>query len=381
MSVRKRVWRTRDGEQHETWVADYHANGKRHLKTFARRKDAEAFHDQTRTAVRQGTHTPESTSITVAQACADWLVFVAGEGRERSTLQQYRQHVDLHIVPRLGREKLAKLTTPRIERFRDDLLDKDSKDKLSRAMARKVLTSLKSILKDAKRRGNVAQNAALDVKITATRREHKLEVGRDIPSREEIKGLVDHVNGRRRPLVLTAIFAGLRLSELRGLRWEDVDLKRGELHVRQRADRWGRVGLPKSAKGRRTIPIGPFLLNTLKEWKLACPPSEFGLVFPTSTGRVEHQSNLMRDLANLMIAAGLKDKVGRPKYSWHSLRHFYASWCINRKADGGLELPARVVQDRLGHSSIMMTLDRYGHMFPRGDDGAELAAAERVLLG
>jgi integrase len=65
----------------------------------------------------------------------------------------------------------------------------------------------------------------------------------------------------------------------------------------------------------------------------------------------------------------------------HSLRHFFASWCINRKADGGLELPAKVVQERLGHSSIVMTMDGYGHLFPRGDDSAELAAAEKVLLG
>src|SRR6185437_11081726 len=63
----------------------------------------------------------------------------------------------------------------------------------------------------------------------------------------------------------------------------------------------------------------------------------------------------------------------------HALRHFYASWCINRKADGGLELPAKVVQHRLGHSSITVTLDTYGHLFPRGDDGAELAATERAL--
>jgi integrase len=65
----------------------------------------------------------------------------------------------------------------------------------------------------------------------------------------------------------------------------------------------------------------------------------------------------------------------------HALRHFYASWCINRKVDGGLELPAKVVQERLGHSSITVTLDTYGHLFPRGDDQAELAAAEKALLG
>jgi integrase len=65
----------------------------------------------------------------------------------------------------------------------------------------------------------------------------------------------------------------------------------------------------------------------------------------------------------------------------HSLRHFYASWCINRRVDGGLELPLKVVQARLGHATITLTADRYGHLFPHGDDGAELAAAELAFLG
>jgi integrase len=97
-----------------------------------------------------------------------------------------------------------------------------------------------------------------------------------------------------------------------------------------------------------------------------------------------------RGLVPAQIAAGVSFEiagahgkpVARAKYpGLHSLRHFFASWCINRKVDGGLELPAKVVQERLGHSTIAMTLDVYGHLFPREDDGEELAAAERALLG
>ena len=58
------------------------------------------------------------------------------------------------------------------------------------------------------------------------------------------------------------------------------------------------------------------------------------------------------------------------------MRHFFASWCINRKVDGGLELPLKVVSERLGHSNIAITADLYGHLFPRGDDSKELEAAE-----
>lgn len=79
-----------------------------------------------------------------------------------------------------------------------------------------------------------------------------------------------------------------------------------------------------------------------------------------------------------MVAAGVTDSKGRPKYALHAFRHFFASWCINPKERGGRELPAKVVQQLLGHSSIVMTLDRYGHLFPRGDDRSELAASARA---
>ena len=86
------------------------------------------------------------------------------------------------------------------------------------------------------------------------------------------------------------------------------------------------------------------------------------------------------------VTANAKGENGEPtkvaKFTGlHALRHFYASWCINRRVDGGLELPAKVVQQRLGHSTIAMTTDTYGHLFDRGDDGTELAEAERNLIG
>jgi len=249
-------------------------------------------------------------------------------------------------------------------------------------MARKVLITLKAILRDAMRRGTVAQNVATSVRIDSNKRHQpKLEVGRDIPTPDEIRRIVQAATDRWRPLLVVAAFTGLRASELRGLHWDDVNLKRGELRVRQRADCYLAIGKPKSRAGERTIPLGPFVINTLRAWKLACPRSERELVFPTNSGRISHHKSIIRSaLIPAQLAASVVTVNGRAKYpGLHALRHFYASWCINRKVDGGLELPAKVVQARLGHSSIVMTLDTYGHLFPRGDDGAELAAAERAL--
>src|SRR5262245_16880528 len=230
MSVRKRKWVVGStGEEKEAWIVDYtDQQGDRHIETFARKKDAEARHDAVRGDVRQGIHTARSKSITVAEAAEDWIAYVKLEGREQSTVAQYRQHVDLHINPRIGRKKLTELTTPSVNAFRDDLLAK-----LSRPLARKVLTSLKSLLRDAQRRGNVSQNVAADVKIKATKRgKRKLKVGVDIPTPEEIKQILQGAPDKWRQLLLVLTFTGLRASEARGLRWQDVDFKRSELHVR-----------------------------------------------------------------------------------------------------------------------------------------------------
>jgi integrase len=379
VAVRKRIWTTKNGRR-ESWVLDYYdQHGDRHTETYARKRDAEARQAAVQVDIRAGIHTATSKSITLAEAAADWIAGVELERRERSTIAQYRQHADLHILPRLGYERLSALTAPRITLFRDELLAA-----VSRPLARKVLTSLKSILSDAQKRGNVAQNVSLAVSIGPDKRgKGKLKVDVDIPTPDEIKRIFAAATGRARPIIITATFTGIRGSELRGLRWIDVDLKRGELHVRQRADRYNVIGTPKSEAGERVVPIGPLVTNTLREWKLACPRSKLGLVFPTGRGNIIRHENLIRQIwMPAQIAAGVVTKTGNAaKYSGlHALRHFYASWCINRRADGGLELPLKVVQERLGHASVNLTADVYGHLFPRGDDGAELAAAERLFL-
>ena len=377
MSVRKREWRTAAGELRSSWIVAYSdQSGARRIATCASKREADAYESAVKVQVRAGVHSAPSTSPTVAEAAQDWLTFIEGEGREQTTRKQYEEHVRLHILPRVGRERLAQLTTPKVNEFRDSLL----RD-LSRPLSKKVLVSLKAILKDAQRRGSVGQNVASSVSIVIPSRDRrKLMIGVDIPGADEIRRLLSH-SGVLRPVLAVATFTGLRSSELRGLTWTNVDLKGGMLHVRERADRFNIIGRPKSAAGERAVPIGPMVVNTLKEWKLACPRGSRDLVFPNARGEVMPYQTLRWRFDAAQVAAGLSPSIEQPKYGWHSLRHFYASWCINRRADGGLELPLKTVQDRLGHNSIAMTGDIYGHLFPNRDDGAELASAERALFG
>lgn len=385
MSVRKRKWKTAKGIEKEAWVVDYvDGEGKRHLKTFEKKKDADAWEDSTKVDVRKGVHVADSATVTVKEAAELWIKSGEDAGLERSTLAQYRQHIDHHIAPLIGATKLSKLTVPAVRTFQDKLRDKG----LSAAMLRKVTVSLGSLLADAQERGLVGSNPVRDMasrrKTTNgdRRQKRRLQVGTDIPTPAEIRGILENAPGQWRPLIITAVFTGMRSSELRGLRWADVDLERRAIHVRQRADRYRQIGMPKSDAGQRTIPVPPMVVNTLKEWRLPCPASELDLVFPTSAGAVRHHHHIVQlGFAPAQKAAGITNENGGPKYTGlHALRHFYASWLINRREDGGLGLPPKVVQERLGHSSITMTMDVYGHLFPRGDDGDELAAAEQALM-
>jgi integrase len=387
MSVRKREWVSPLGKAREAWVVDYvDGSGKRRNKNFKRKRDADAYVNRVSVEVRASTHTPDSVSPTIAEAGRLWLQTSENAGLERATLNSYREHLNLHIAPLVGDTKLSQLTVPMVRAFEDKLrVDRSS------AMVRKVVGSLSMILSDAHERGLVAQNVVRGLRSKRSRgreqradrrQKGKLKVRVDIPTPAEIRTLIPHLEGRWKPLFLTAIFTGLRASELRGLRWADVDLKRGELHVRQRADRYGRIGALKSESAERAVPLQPMLLSVLREWRLACPKGALDLVFPNGAGRPEGPTNVLhRGLHPAMIAAGLVTATGEAKYTgMHALRHFFASWCINRRVDGGLELPLKVVQARMGHSTIAMTADVYGHLFPRGDDSAELAAAEKFLV-
>ena len=392
MSVRKRKWTKQDGTEKQAWVVDYvDQDGIRRLKTFQTQTAAKNWDAKTSVELGKGTHVADGASITVAEAGQNWIEQAELDKRRASTLTQYRQHLQLHINPHLGGTKLCDLRGRDIKQWQKDL----AKSGMSEAMQAKVRTSLGSILAQAVEDDYVASNVVRDSGRRKKRKapKPKLEIGKDIPTLDEIRALLNTAQGRFRPFLVTAIATGMRASELRGLRWVDVDFDSAAIHVRQRADRYGVIDMPKSDAGTRTIPIIPLAVNSLREWLSKCPKSELGLVFPSVAGTVQDHTNIVRQqLQPLMIAAGVVvasnatgsdgEQVESPKYTGlHALRHFYASWLINRKEDGGQGLPPKVVQERMGHATITLTMDTYGHLFPRGDDAKELQEAERALLG
>jgi len=382
-SICKRTWTTPTGTVQTGWQVSYSDQaGKRRRRQFRRRKDADAFLVQARSEVRDGTHTPESESITVAAAAEVWyeacqLGRNGRSGAEASTLRQYRNHIDLHIVPTIGGTRLANLTSPRVVEFRDELLKTKS-----RTMAGKILTSFKSILSECQARGLVAQNVAMPVRISGSAR-HKEPVS--IPSRPIVQTVLKEADKqaasrnrqhakrwrRYRALVMTAALTGMRVSELRGLAWVNVDFDGGAIEVRQRADEFGVIGSVKSKSARREIDISNNLVAVLREWKLECPPGDEGLVFPNWQGHVEALSNIHnRCWVPLLKKCKLLGEGGRPLHKFHSLRHFHASSLIAAGAT------PKEVMTEIGHSSIQVTFDTYGHLFPEDSPARKQRAAD-----
>lgn len=387
MAVRLRKWTTASGEDRSAWVVDYlDGRGKRRLKTFPAGKGQESkardFEAKTRMDIRKGVHVADSASLTVAEAGEKWLSRLEAIGRSRKTLSQYRGHFENHIKPFLGRFKLSQIDALLLSDFEDHLLSKANGakgrgGKLHPQTVSFIVGTFGLLLSDAQDRGLIGHNIVRDRKRRITTGpKRRLEVGRDIPTSDEVRSLIAAAKpGFNRAMLVTAIFTGLRVSELRGLRWEDVDFQKALLHVRQKMDHWNDPGLPKTAAGSRTIPLPPIVLNTLREWRLQSPGE---LCFHTRTGKALTYSHVVSMVWEPTLkAAGLAGKYS----GLHCLRHFYASWCINSKEDGGLGLSPKAAQERLGHTSVTMTLDVYGHLFPSGDDGSALAEAERRLLG
>lgn len=227
--------------------------------------------------------------------------------------------------------------------------------------------------------GLIAQNVATGVKIKSDDRQkaRQLKEGRDFPSKQEIRQLIDAAPDRWRPFLVTAVFSGMRASELRGLRWQDVDLDEVVVHVTQRADAWRRIGAPKSAAGTRTIPLTPMAINALRQWRLVCPVGELGLVFPNGAGNVDSLTNIARRVWKpLQVACGIVTENGKARYSFHSLRHAAASLFI-----ATLGWTPKRVQSVLGHASITMTYNTYGHLFTdrEGDKEAMLKLEAAIV--
>jgi integrase len=401
MAVKKREWTNTDGSTGTAYQVGYNdSSGKWRTKTFNRKKNADAFFETTKREVRLGVHISDRDTVTVRVGCEKWLITCELEGLASATRKQYAGHVNNHIVPAklgdrnpitLGDVLLTRLSRSLVTDFRDHLLKTNS-----RATARKIWVSFKAMLSDAEGRVLIGHNPASSIFIKEDERGHMQDMAlRVFPQPAEIRAIIEAATSPRMKAILTAAaFAGLRSSELRGLYWDDCDFGKHRINVRRRADETNTIGPLKSKAAHRSIPMTPELETALREWRIACPRQngKLVLVFPNGLGKVQAHNHLVEwGVYPVQVAAGIVTprlgpegqpviEDGHPvmiaKYGLHDLRHFFASWLINE-----LRCNPNKVKTLVGHSSIKLTYDIYGHLFD-DDDGDNLAFAagsERVM--
>jgi integrase len=292
---------------------------------------------------------------TVGQFLERWLADSVKPNRRPKTYAGYEGNVRLHITPFLGRLPLARLTPLDVQRLMVRLRDNG----LSPRSIQYVRATLRAGLQQALKWGLVARNAAALVNPPRVERD---EVEPLTP--DEARRLLENVrDDRLSALYSVAMALGLRQGEALGLRWEDVDLTEGQLHVRvqlQRVD--GEFGLAevKTRRSKRPIDLPAPLIDQLRAYRarqlqerllMGERWEDHGLVFTTMWGTPLHRSDVTRRFQRILKRAWL------PRKRFHDLRHTCASLLL---AQG---VPLHEVSELLGHSGIQITKDVYGHLY------------------
>jgi integrase len=295
-----------------------------------------------------------------------------------STAAWYEGAIKNHLLPHFSGRKIREINAEDVERFRANMVEKMAARNLKMKLANeakendgekkadesgvrtvnKCLTLLGSMFRYALKHRWVTYNpASLVKKLKESEGEKQDARDGNILTPSEINALLEAVDDRYRSLLTCAVLTGLRQGELLGLQWGDVDWISRQIYVR-RSYSDGHFYDPKTKYSRRKVDMPNALVLELKKWKLRCPKGELDLVFPTSDGTPEHPSNMLRrGFFPALRRAGLR------KIRFHDLRHTYASLLIANK-----EEPKRI-QTLLGHSSIKITFDVYGHLMPNVADG------------
>jgi integrase len=331
-------------------------------KTFRTLSDARAWRAEAHSALRLGT-LRAPTRTTVAEAAAEWLSAAkAGVVRNRSghpykpsALRSYEQALNTKIVPELGHLRLSSVTRAAVQ----DLVDRLVASGLKPSTVRNAVLPLRAIYRRALGRSEVLVNPTLGLALPSGsgRRER-------IARPAEATALLGALPPEDRVVWAVALYAGLRRGEIRGLRWCDIDFEHGLIRVQQSwDDRAGPVE-PKSRAGRRRVPIAKPLRAQLAAHRLRSAGSAEELVFARPDGRAIHAEALARRARRAWRKRDLAP-IGL-----HECRHTYAAFMIAAGVN------AKALSAYMGHSSITMTLDRYGHLMPghEGEAAAMLAA-------
>ncbi|WP_312126511.1 tyrosine-type recombinase/integrase [Brevundimonas sp.] len=406
--VRKHSYPPRaDGTIRSVWRASWTGpDGKRQSKVFARKREADAHLVEVSAGRIGGT-----SAMTVADLAAHhirWFDSLVKSGKRAAvTRDGYQTILDRHVNAdaAFARRKLSDLRAPDCQNFLDGLFERTGSSDLAGRARRCLVTWCRFGMRKGWLHTNPAQPCAVEREVSARDGSPSFL----LPSHEQLKALIAAAGDGTEPIRDTAIvrllmFGGLRISELLGLADDAVELRpsAATIRVRERLDRHYRtLDRPKSAKSRRDVPIGTAAALAVRSWRLARGPSRAfthtngsyqthrvpGRLFPdpaSGTGVWCYNDFINQCWIPLMRRAGLvemlPDSKGKKRpvtaFSPHALRHVAVSLWLSQVPQPS----AKKVQTMVGHASLQMTMDLYGHLWKdQGQDDAIAAASERLI--
>lgn len=339
--------------QAQVWSA---RDRKRLSRTFPTLAAAKAWRQDALVGLRRGT-VRAKTGVTLREAAEEWLDGArkgsirnrSGDRFKPSVLRGYEQALRDRILPELGGAKLADLRRSDVQRLANGLLGAG----FNASTIRNAIMPLRAIYRQALVLDEVAVNPTAGLHLPATRGKRDR-----IASPDEAACLIAALPVEDRAIWATAVYAGLRLGELLALDWADVDLAAGVIRVERSYDaRSGETVKPKSRAGHRTVPVAAILRDELAEHRMR-QGRDSGLAFGRSRDQPFSASTIWGRARRAWDDAGL-EPIGL-----HECRHTFASLMIAAGVN------AKALAAFMGHSSVTITLDRYGHLMPGSEDEA-----------
>ncbi|RIK36689.1 MAG: site-specific integrase [Chloroflexi bacterium] len=322
----------------------------------------------------------EPSTVTIGEYLTRWLDTYAKHNVRATTYRSYEQLIRLHITPALGNVRLQKLTPVQLQAFYSDKLTTGRADGKPGGLSPRTVLHLHAVIREALHQAMrwqlVARNVADAVEPPRAKRANVQSWDADAAlcfldvARDDLYS----------PIWLLALTTGMRRGELLGLRWGDLDLTRGELHVRQslvEVDGRAVFQEPKTASGRRKVALSDATVTALRSHRakqnerrlsLGSVWRDLDLVFTVADGGPILPANLLRSYRRIVERAGV------PAITFHGLRHTHATLLLKEGTH------AKIVSERLGHANIGITLDTYSHVLP--DMQTEAAKSiDRALFG
>ena len=322
-------------------------------------KQAKAKLREIESDLANGKYIPFEKNPTFNQVAKEWLENKRFNIRQ-STLDVYQGHTRNHFNEFTGL-KINQITIEKVEAF----IKSRQAAGMNISTLRKILTSLRQIFQLAVKR-NYSQVNPVDFADKPKSQSQGKEM--KILTRDEITTFLNAVKDQKyRVLFSLAIFSGARQGELLGLKWPDILWADKQIFI-QRSYNNGRFYDTKTKGSTRKIDVGPAMLKKLKEWRLACPPGELDLVFPTINGNPINHNNMV---SRYFLPSLERARIQRIRF--HALRHTFASLLIDQGEN------IKYIQSQLGHSNLTVTLNVYAHLMDKTNQDAAVRLEQAVL--